>query len=226
MTPLLLDCTGPGRLAEPWFQAALAACGVQEMRTASPGDGTDALDGAAALIISGSPRDAVAKDNWTRAALELTSAAISCGMPVFGVCYGHQLLGRLAGARVARNPLGWEGGECVVQATDEPSPLGFEGGKRVLESHQDSVFDAPAGTRILATNEHSAVQAAEWAPGVYGVQFHPEFTGPILRGLWESRRDEWRGRTSFDLDAKLDAAQKCEDGLAVLRRFLEIIPRS
>jgi GMP synthase-like glutamine amidotransferase len=55
---------------------------------------------------------------------------------------------------------------------------------------------------------------------VFGVQFHPEFTGPILRQVWASRRDAWRGRTSFDLDAKLDAAEQCEDGLAVLRRFV------
>lgn len=220
---LLLDCT-PARSAGPWFRDAVAKCGRPGLRVAVPEDGPGALEGATGLLISGSPRDAFADDRPAREAITFVEAAIARGLPVLGVCYGHQLLGRMAGARVDRNPRGWEVGECVVEATGEPSPLGLEGGLRVLQSHRDSVFDVPAGCRLLARNDHSPVQAAQWGPRVFGVQFHPEFTGTILRDVWEKRRETWRGKTDFDLDAKLDRAEECEDGLAVLRAFLEIVP--
>jgi GMP synthase-like glutamine amidotransferase len=216
---LLLDGT-PERMAGPWFSAALDRCGSFSFQTAVPEDDASVLAGVDVLIIGGSPRDAFAEDDWTHRAMDFTADGIDRGLPVLGVCYGHQLLGRLHGAKVARNPQGWEVGECIVQAADGDSPLGLSGELRVLESHQDCVTDPPSGCRVLATNDNSPVQAAQWGPRVYGVQFHPEFTGDILRGVWETRRDTWRGRTAFDLDARLDSASETSDGLAVLRRFL------
>jgi GMP synthase-like glutamine amidotransferase len=220
---VLLDCTGEGNSAEPWFRAALAKCGQTSLRTTIPESGVGALEGATCLLISGSPRDAFADDETTLATLAVVESALTREIPVLGICYGHQLLGRIAGARVGRNPGGWEVGECIVEATDEKSLLGLKGKSRVLQSHLDIVFEVPAGCRLLAQNEHSPVQAAEWGPGVFGVQFHPEFTGEILREVWTIRRDVWRGKTSFDLDAKLNTAGDCDDGLAVLRSFLHTV---
>lgn len=218
----LLDCTPAGSAAS-WFREALAECGGFNFRASAPEEDRAALAGADGLIISGSPRDAFADDAWTRMVMDVATAGLGLGIPVLGVCYGHQLLGRLHGAEVARNPRGWEVGECLVQSTGEASPLGFVGSFRVLESHQDCVMAAPDGCRVLASNDHTRVQAAEWAPHVYGVQFHPEFTGDILRGVWKERRDKWRGRTPFDLDDKLDTAGDCPEGIAVLRRFLALL---
>jgi len=220
-TILLLDCT-PLRIAGPWFRDALRKCGVFDLLIATPEDDLSIMNGADSLIISGSPLDAFAEDELTHLAMNFSAEGIARGLPVLGVCYGHQLLGRLHGARVSRNPLGWEVGDTLINSTAEISPLGLTHGMLVLESHQDYVTDPPSSCRVLASNDHTPVQAAQWGPLVYGVQFHPEFNGNILRNLWEDRRDQWRGITPFDLDAKLDNAGDCEKGLAVLRQFLEI----
>jgi GMP synthase-like glutamine amidotransferase len=222
---VLLDCVGDAVEggAGPWFAAALAKIREVDFGVVRPEEGTGGLDSADAVLISGSPRDAFADDEWTSKTLRVVEHALGRKVPVLGVCFGHQLLGRLAGAKVGRNPQGWEVGECIVRSTGAPSPLNLPTEARVLQSHQDSVAEIPAGARLLAGNEHTAVQAAEWGDRVYGVQFHPEFTGEILRKLWSKRRELWRGKTAFDLDAKLDAAGECEDGLAVFRGFLEIV---
>jgi GMP synthase-like glutamine amidotransferase len=218
---LVLDCT-PRRTAASWFNLALQKCGAYQLFKATPEDNHPALESAQALLVSGSPRDAFAEDEWTHRALEFCAKGIALGLPVLGICYGHQLLGRLYGAKVGRNPKGWEVGETLIQSTGEISPLDFPGQLPVLESHQDCVLDLPAGSRALATNDHTRLQAVQWGPHVYGVQFHPEFTGDILRDVWKTRRDQWRGRVPFDLDGKLDNAGDGKLGLEILRRFLEI----
>jgi len=218
---LVLDCT-PLRIVRPWFRQALQKCGAFHLRSAVPEDHLSLLDGIDSLIISGSPRDAFAADDWTHLAMKFCAEGISRGLPVLGICFGHQLLGRLHGAKVVRNPLGWEVGETRIESTGEESPLGISGRISVLESHRDHVIDLPSGCRILAGNDHTPVQAAHWADRVYSVQFHPEFTGNILRTLWKTRREEWRAGVDFDLDSKLDHAGDCKKGLAVLNRFLEM----
>jgi GMP synthase (glutamine-hydrolysing) len=222
---VLIDCVGDAVEggAGPWFAAALARCGEVDFAAVRPEGDAGMLEAADAVLISGSPRDAFAEDEWTVKTMGVVERVLGRGVPVLGVCFGHQLLARMAGARVDRNPRGWEVGECVVRSTGEQSPLNLPAEARVLQSHQDSVFDVPVGGRLLAANEHTAVQAAQWGERVYGVQFHPEFTGEILRKLWTTRREVWRGKTDFDLDAKLDSARECEDGLAVFRGFLEIV---
>ena len=76
---------------------------------------------------------------------------------------------------------------------------------------------------LLASSPHTKVQVARWAEQAYGVQFHPEFTGEVLRGVWRERRDKWRGQVKFDLDRTLDQAQECPDGLVIFRNFLKMI---
>ena len=50
---------------------------------------------------------------------------------VIGVCYGHQIVGRALGAKVARSEGGaWEVSVCQVKLTDKGKEL--FGGKEVL----------------------------------------------------------------------------------------------
>jgi GMP synthase (glutamine-hydrolysing) len=147
--------------------------------------------------------------------------------PVLGVCYGHQILGRVKGGKVERCKEGWELGETKVKVTPEGvnSPLlqGLSEQMNVMQSHQDCVLTVPGQGVLLASSPHTRVQAARWAEQAYGVQFHPEFTGEVLRGVWKERRDKWRGQVKFDLDQTLDQAKECPDGLAIFRNFLKMI---
>ncbi len=104
-------------------------------------------------------------------------ALLALGVPILGICYGMQLLGQLAGARVIGSSHR-EYGRAVLDIV-EPDELfaGFEPhvGTNVWMSHGDQLEASPSGWRVLARTPTSPVAAfrADDAP-LFGVQFHPE----------------------------------------------------
>jgi GMP synthase (glutamine-hydrolysing) len=118
------------------------------------------------------------------------------GVPVLGVCFGHQLLGKAAGGNVVQNPRGREIGTVRVQLTEKGrrDPLFTWAADapeiEVQATHLDAVDPLPPGATILASNENSAAQAFRLSETVAAVQFHPELWAEAMRDLIESRKDQ------------------------------------
>ena len=146
---------------------------------------------------------------------------------MLGVCFGHQLLARAFGGTVQRHPIGWEVGETTVHLTKEAfeSPLfsGLPQQLRVIESHRDAVLTLPPEASLLASNQHTQVQAFSIGSTIFGVQFHPEMNGDLLRHLWSGRRDRVRGEADFDLDAQLDSAGSTPEAERIFENFASIV---
>lgn len=142
------------------------------------------------LILSGGPASV-----YTPGAPQADPAIFELGVPVLGICYGHQLMTHLLGGAVDGaadgdlsvgdgagsdyvNQGGREYGEAVLTWLDEsPLDAGLPRSMVVWMSHGDAARRLPEGFRPLAgTNacEHAAVGDPERR--LYGVQFHPEVT--------------------------------------------------
>lgn len=96
------------------------------------------------------------------------------GIPVLGICYGHQLMAMNLGGKVMKG-LSGEFGRTNLTAKGglifEEMPLD----QTVWMSHNDAVVQAPEGFREVATTSASPVAAMEDpSRGLFGVQFHPE----------------------------------------------------
>ena len=204
--------SNPLRNVSDWFARRLPVGDQFELQTVSVNDVNDDLLArareVAAVIISGSPRDAWVDDSRNDRVLDVIDLCRTAGKPLLGVCFGHQLLGRALGAPVGRQPAGYELGNVEVSLTDEgvkcPLFAGLPHQLDVLESHQDAVLELPRGARLLATGTHTAVQAFDFAGHLLAVQFHPEMDPAILQFVWgEPRRALWRPKLNFDLDARL-----------------------
>jgi GMP synthase (glutamine-hydrolysing) len=122
------------------------------------------------LILSGGPVSVYAEDAYT-----LDPAVLDLGVPVLGICYGHQLLAQMLGGEVARTGAAEFGRTemastvpgLLLEALPERSP--------VWMSHRDAVVRPPEGFTVTATTAASPVAAMEdRAKGRFGVQFHPE----------------------------------------------------
>ncbi len=122
------------------------------------------------IIFSGGP-SSVYQDGAPRP----HPALLDLGIPILGICYGHQLLALSLGGEVSRTDRK-EYGRTEMQVLEPGvllSELPVE--QVVWMSHGDSVTQAPDGFKVTARTRGSPVAVMEdTRRGFYGVQFHPE----------------------------------------------------
>ncbi len=122
------------------------------------------------LIFSGGPCSV-----YEEGAPRPDPAIFDLGIPILGICYGHQLIARELGGEV-KSTDSREYGRVELQAEDGSVLLReLPVTQNVWMSHGDSVVHAPAGFTSIAHTTGSPVAAMENRErGIYGVQFHPE----------------------------------------------------
>jgi GMP synthase (glutamine-hydrolysing) len=215
---------------EAWFARVLGEACTFELHNgfeAPRCPATRSVRGYDGLLITGSPRSLVEPEPWMDDAAGFVRDAAQAGVPVLGVCFGHQLLGHAFGGRVRLNPNGWEVGTVEVELTDEgqrdPLYAGLPARLRVNQSHRDEVWELGEARR-LAGGDHTANQSLAVGAHVRGVQFHPEMNGKVVRRLIHHRRlilDEDAARRGRDVraDSLLEAATDTPDAEKVLQNF-------
>lgn len=123
------------------------------------------------IILSGGPQSV-----YDKGAPALDPQALKLGIPVLGVCYGHQLLAYLLGGKVSPGHVK-EYGFAQIKIKDRTSlfkGLGKE--ETVWMSHGDSVSVLPPGAKVLATTKDGPLTAIDFGRHIFGVQFHSEVT--------------------------------------------------
>jgi GMP synthase (glutamine-hydrolysing) len=123
-----------------------------------------------AVILSGGPSSVYAED-----APGLDTTLFDADVPVFGMCYGFQLMAQGMGGEVAHSGAR-EYGRTGVTVGDPGTLLAdIPAQHTVWMSHGDSVIAAPEGFRVLAGTEMTPVAAFESLDRrMAGVQWHPE----------------------------------------------------
>lgn len=102
------------------------------------------------------------------------------GMPIMGVCLGHQAIGQTFGARLVNLPTVFHGLQTEIEITvpDEPLFHGLEHRISVGRYHSwaiDTVGFPHNELRITATDSQGIIMAVRHRSlDVCGVQFHPE----------------------------------------------------
>lgn len=122
------------------------------------------------IIFTGGPNSAYLADSPT-----IDKEIFSWGVPVFGICYGSQLMMHLLGGKVCKAPEG-EYGKTLVDM-DNTSPLlkGLPEQNICWMSHNDYIEQAAPDFEIIAHTPNCPVAAAQNKErGLYCVQFHPE----------------------------------------------------
>ncbi|TVU09587.1 hypothetical protein EJB05_43071, partial [Eragrostis curvula] len=154
--------------------------------------GEEELDRYDGFVISGSPNDAYADDEWILRLCSLVRDLHARRKRVLGVCFGHQVICRALGGRVARARGGWDIGirEVAIADAQLPRQCRFLDALRELpprakitKIHQDEVWDVPAGAEVLASSEKTGVEMFRVGEHMLGVQGHPEYTNDILLSL-------------------------------------------
>jgi GMP synthase (glutamine-hydrolysing) len=193
--------------------ARFVACDVRNGERLPP------LDGASGVIVTGSPASVTDELPWMLSTGAELARLVSAGVPTLGICFGHQLLGRALGGRVGLNPRGREMGTVDLDVLESDPVVGSRGRHAVNATHVDSVIELPPGARVLATTAQEPHAAVRFSERSWGVQFHPEVDGQVLRHYLSARR-ELLASEGFDFESTERAAADTPAGAAVIEQFV------
>lgn len=178
-----------------------------------------------AAVITGSGAMVSERLDWSERTADWLRGAAGAGVPMLGVCYGHQLLAHAFGGQVDYNPRGREIGtvdiECLPAAADDALLQGMPTRFRAHATHLQSVLRPPRDAVVLARSALDDSQALRFAARVWGVQFHPEFNVPHMRGYLHERFDTVaaEGLDVRRLQREVSAAPHAR---SLLRRFVQV----
>jgi GMP synthase (glutamine-hydrolysing) len=127
------------------------------------------------IILSGGPLNVYENDkfNFDKKILQL-------GVPVLGICFGHQILSKELGGRVKKSKHREFGLATINKVSNSILTKNFfnkNNTSNVWMSHTDQVSKMPKNFKVVASTKNSKLTIVENTKNsFYGVQFHPEVT--------------------------------------------------
>jgi GMP synthase (glutamine-hydrolysing) len=157
--------------------------------TAHPGDPAatlpdgQSLEGYDGIAITGSSLHIYDGGTSVNRQVDLVRSALATGTPLFGSCWGLQVITAAAGGVVRKNPNGREIGfgrgiRLTEAGRKHPMYVGKLDVFNAPTVHLDEVETLPPGATVLASNAVSTVQSIELRTNgsvAWAVQYHPEY---------------------------------------------------
>ncbi|HWK53664.1 MAG TPA: glutamine amidotransferase [Hyphomicrobiales bacterium] len=177
---------------EDWIVAAVALPEVQwRCCDVSAGEELPLHETVAGVIVTGSAAMVTDRLPWSERAAAWLAQAVAHELPTLGICYGHQLLAHALGGEVGYHPAGREMGtkqiHALAAAATDPLFGALPATYPAHVTHSQTVLQPPPGAAILAANSFELHHALRFGPRAWGVQYHPEFTAPIMDKYLELR---------------------------------------
>jgi GMP synthase (glutamine-hydrolysing) len=230
MQPLLLIQTGEapdavraqfGGFAD-WFRDAMQLAPAQ-MRVVRDDQGEalprpEAVPGA---VITGSAAMVTERTDWSERTAAWIRTAMDAQTPLFGVCYGHQLMAYALGGEVGWLPGGREMGTQTMMHGEHPGagwPKELPASFPAHTTHRQSVLAPPPGAEVLARSERDPHQLLRYGQNALSTQFHPEFTVARMRAYIDARADALR-EEGFDVAAMRNEVRETEMARSLLEDF-------
>jgi len=124
---------------------------------------------ADAIVITGSRRNVTMWENWMDDVVDLIR---STTVPLYGICFGHQIVAHAFGGKVER----------VEKDSNFVAEVFEQSGDTVIASfaHQEHVVDA-GELDVIASSDHCTIVACKHPTlPIHTVQYHPEAVSELL----------------------------------------------
>lgn len=208
-----------------WFCTALGVSSEQvRIVRVFEGERLPEPDVQCVAIITGSWDMVTDRLPWSEYTAQWIHDAMDVEMPLFGVCYGHQLIAHALGGCVDYHPGGREMGCEVVELLEEgikDSLVGRMPARFVAHlTHRQTVLELPPGAVALARSSHDPHQIIRYGRNAISTQFHPEFTPKHLQVCLSARADVLLAE-GFDTQAKLDGLVEAPFPKVLMQQFVQ-----
>ena len=152
-------------------------------------------------LITGSAAMVTERAAWSERTAGWIRHAMDAELPLFGVCYGHQLMAHALGGRVDYLPGGREIGTMSIDvspdARHDPVAAALPSSFRAHTTHEQSVLEIPKGVKVLASSARDPHHLLRYGANAVSVQFHPEFNADVMRAYIRRKRADMH-REGFD----------------------------
>lgn len=176
----------------------------------------------AGAIITGSAAMVTTRQSWSERTAGWIRDAMDAELPLFGVCYGHQLMAHALGGRVDYLPGGREIGTQTIElsalAARDPLTGTLPTRFRAHTTHEQSVIEPPVGAAVLARSARDPHQLLRYGPHALSAQFHPEFNAEVMRAYIRRKHGDLR-REGADPQAIFGAVAATPIARRLLRHF-------
>lgn len=136
----------------------------------SPGTSPEKLRKYCGIVISGGPSSVYEPESP-----KVDKGIFSLGIPILGICYGHQLIAYMLGGTVRKGKVGEYGISKIKISSENGLFKGLNKEETVWMSHMDTVESPPPGFSILGyTKECKIAAMGNINKKFFSVQFHPE----------------------------------------------------
>ena len=127
------------------------------------------------IVLSGGPLNVYENNK-----VKFNKKIIELGIPILGICFGHQIISKLMGGKVNKSKFREFGLAKIKKKNNSLLIKNFfskNNTNDVWMSHADQVSRLPKEFKIIASSKNSKLTIIEnYKNRIYGVQFHPEVT--------------------------------------------------
>jgi len=182
------------------------------------------LDEADAWLITGSRHGAYEEHDWIPPLESLIREIYAKGVPLVGICFGHQIIAQAMGGKVEKFNGGWSVGRVEYTLDNQVWGKSCDTGTPLMAFHQDQVVKLPeAAVNVGSTNfcEHAALL---YDSRILTIQPHPEFDDAFVGGLLKARGSILPDDVLKSANANLHEPLQRDSIADTLRTFLNSTP--
>ncbi|MEH6832986.1 MULTISPECIES: type 1 glutamine amidotransferase [Falsihalocynthiibacter] len=151
-------------------------------------------------LITGSRFGVYEDHDWIAPLEDFLRETYASGIPIVGICFGHQILAQALGGKVEKFKEGWSVGPQKYTSD-------MFGEQNIIAWHQDQIVEKPAEAKVVGSSEFCENAILIYGNKALTIQPHPEFTGPFLTDLLATR-----GKV-LPVDVREDAANRAGEDL-------------
>lgn len=192
------------------------------------GEFPERLSGYGGIYISGSPHGAYEDVPFIHREHELIVEAAGKGIPMLGVCFGHQILASALCGRdqvYRRNTceVGFKFLDVSKAAVDDTIAADLHPAVEMFVWHNDEVRGDHPDMTIIATSEDCPNHVFRYRDlPIWGIQGHPDVTLEESRSWFEENRGDLEA-DGADVDELHRVAVEADTAKTMLRRFAGLV---
>lgn len=159
-----------GDMLQRWVRASMPDAKVDLINIVE-GAAFPAVTTYDGYVISGSDKGVYDVTPWMTPLRDFLMAARKHDKPIFGICFGHQIMADVFG------------GKAEKVGAPEVGVRSFEADDKKFSAHvwhQDQVTEVPEGATITATSAYCPIAGLSYPFKARSVQFHPEYSAAFM----------------------------------------------